>query len=38
MRAERVMSMAKSDAREAAPVAAGEQSLSIRVSVKGELE
>jgi uncharacterized protein YggE len=38
MRAGRVMSMAKSDAREAAPVAAGEQSLSIRLSVKWELE
>ena len=32
------MSMAKSDAREAAPVAAGEQSLSIRLSVTWELE
>lgn len=33
-----MMSSAKSDAREAAPVAAGEQSLSIRLSVTWELE
>ena len=38
MRVGRVMSMAKSDAHEAAPVAVGEQSLSIRLSVKWELE
>ena len=38
MRAGRVMSMTKSDAREAAPVTAGEQSLSVRLSVTWELE
>tara|TARA_R110002110_G_scaffold8348_2_gene42010 strand:+ start:165 stop:905 length:741 start_codon:yes stop_codon:yes gene_type:complete len=37
-RAMGVMSMAKSGAREAAPVAAGEQSLSIRLSVTWELD
>lgn len=38
MRARGLMSMAKSDSREAAPVAAGEQTLSIRLSVTWELE
>lgn len=38
MRTRGIMAMAKSDAREAAPVAAGEQTLSIRLSVTWELE
>lgn len=38
MRSRGVMAMAKSDSREAAPVAAGEQTLSIRLSVTWELE
>lgn len=38
MRSSGMMALARSDAREAAPVAAGEQTLSVRLSVSWELE